>query len=287
MSKAAAAVQGGKDFTLPMIGAVFVHVIVAVLLFGSWHFSLQKTVEFHVPQHIQAELVTVARPKPEPVKQPVVKKPKPVEPKPKPKPTPKPEPKPVVQDKVAPKPEVPPVPAVKQPEPTVKEPEPAAKPEKTPQPVAELPAPVEPDLPSEESLFENLLAGAVAEDVKINEQVAALEQRRKREVEIQSEVDKYSAGITAQISQKWSRPRDQLIDVANLQAEVLVELLPTGELKKATLTKSSGNARYDQSVIRAIEKVLRFNVPDDPEVFEKGEFRNMRVTFTPEDLMGL
>lgn len=77
------------------------------------------------------------------------------------------------------------------------------------------------------------------------------------------------------------------MDVSQLVATVQVELLPTGELLKVTLTQSSGNANYDQSVLRAIERVRRFSVPDDAEVFEAGGFRRLNVIFTPEDLMKL
>ncbi len=275
--------QQGKDFTLPTIGAVFIHVIAAALLFGSWQFSVHKPVEFQVPAHIQAELITVAPPTPEPVVQP---KPKPT---PKPvvqsKPKPAPTPKPVVTEKVAPKPEVAPV--------ATTEPKPVQKPveEKVPEPVVEekpveVPeTPVEVvdfELPDEESLFEAL----AAEEARFDEQRATLEQNRMRNAEVQTAIEAYKNGITTQISQKWSRPIDQLTDLSHLKATASVELLPTGELLNVTLTGSSGNALYDQSVIRAIEKVIRYDVPDDPEVFEKGGFRRLNVTFTPEDLMG-
>ena len=269
-----------SSFALPLIGAVFVHLVIAGLLFGSWQLSFSRPIEFAPPQHIEAELVTLAPP-PTPTakaEQPSVKKPQ----QPVPKPKPKPKPKPAAAKKVAPKPATPPV--AKEPEPAVKKVAPSApqaEPAPTPPEVPAATAPVDPLL-QEDDLF----AALAAENNEFAAQRAAVQQAEQRSAEIREQVSSYKERIMQQVSRQWSRPTDQLKDISSFEAEVRVEILPTGELKKVTLTRTSGNAIYDRSVIRAIEKVRRFDVPEDPEVFEKGEFRRLSITFAPEDLMG-
>lgn len=284
----------GKHFSLPVVGAVAVHAVVAALLFGSWSLTSHKTLEFKIPDHIRAEIVTIEQPKPEPA--PVTKP----EPKPQPKPQPKAEPKP--QPKAEPKPEPKPQPVTEtKPEPVQPKPEPVVQPEEAvvnlneevveaaaDEPTPEVESDPVSDLPSDEELFESLLAGLAQEDEEISQKIADIEQQQARDAEIAAQVSDYKAVITEQIIQKWSRPVElQLIDVSGFEAKVLVELLPTGELLDVSITESSGHANYDQSVVRAIEKVRRFNVPEDAEVFEAGGFRRLIVTFRPEDLMSL
>ncbi|MDO7636672.1 MAG: TonB C-terminal domain-containing protein, partial [Porticoccaceae bacterium] len=111
-------------------------------------------------------------------------------------------------------------------------------------------------------------------------------QELARRIAIEAQVGDYVLAITQQIEEKWSRPAElRLMDLADIQAVVAVEILPTGELQSASILQASGNANYDQSVLRAIEKVRRFRVPADPEVFEMGGFRRLNIIFRPEDLM--
>ncbi|EAR08237.1 cell envelope integrity protein TolA [Reinekea blandensis] len=277
-----------QHFTVPILAAVVVHLVVVGLLLGSWSLSFQRTVDFEIPDHIRAEIVRVDEVQPEP--QPVVEQPAP-KPTPKPEPKPEPAPKPEPKPEPAPQPKPEPVPEPK-PEPapvedTVDLSE-ATEPETPQEPVQEPPAetaPEQPAEPSQEDLFESLLEGLAEEDEQINQQIAEIEQAQQRQAEVRQQVNNYQAAITEQIAQRWSRPVElRLMDVSQLEASVLVELLPTGELLNVTLTRSSGNSNYDQSVLRAIERVRRFSVPDDAAVFEAGEFRRLNVTFRPEDL---
>jgi colicin import membrane protein len=272
--------QAGKDYSLPVIGAVTMHVVLGVLLFGTWQVSYKSPIEFEIPKNIKAEVVTIEAPRPEPkvVESP---KPKPV-PKPAPKPketpkvaeTPKPKETPVIKETPAPAENVIDLSEPKE-EPSIPEVEPAI-PEVEPQ--------VEPEV-SQEDLFNDLLAGLAAEETAINEQIEANEQSRVRQAEIKAQVSDYITAITIQIEEKWSRPVElRLMDLSNVEALVSVELLPTGELQSASIANTSGIENYDQSVLRAIEKVRRFKVPTDSEVFEAGGFRRLNITFRPEDL---
>ncbi|WP_196157294.1 cell envelope integrity protein TolA [Reinekea sp. G2M2-21] len=272
----------GQNLSLPIIGAVAVHLVVFTLLIGSWSFSYSKPKTFEIPKSIKAELVVLEKPKPVQEK-PVVTQPKP-QPKPETvsKPKPKAETKPVVQPKTEAKPVLPkPV----EPKPNTVN---VSKPAETKPAVVETPKQTEtkPETAPAEDLFENLLAEMAAEDSAIQEQIEAIEQSQIRQAEIAAQVSDYIVVITQQVEEKWSRPVElRLMDLSNIEAVVAVEILPTGELQSATVVQPSGNENYDQSVLRAIEKVRRFTVPQDSEVFEAGGFRKLNITFRPEDLM--
>jgi colicin import membrane protein len=277
-----AGIQAGKDYSLPVIGAITMHVVLGAILFGTWQVSNKSPIEFEIPKNIKAEVVTIEAPKPEP---------KVVETaKPKPKPVPKPTPKPKETPKVAETPKPKETPVVKEtPAPAenvidLSEPkEEPVIPEVAPV-IPEVEPEVEPEV-SQEDLFNDLLAGLAAEETAINEQIEANEQSKVRQAEIKAQVSDYITAITIQIEEKWSRPVElRLMDLSNIEAVVSVELLPTGELQSASIANTSGIENYDQSVLRAIEKVRRFKVPTDSEVFEAGGFRRLNITFRPEDL---
>jgi colicin import membrane protein len=253
-------------------------------VFGSWGFTSTKPKAFEIPKSIRAEVVTIARPKP--VVQPVAV----AKPKPRPTPVVQPKPEPVVKAPEVKAPEVP-SPEITVPKELTAEPIPApieTVPEVT-TPSAEELAKLAADAQAEEAaLFDDFLADLDAEDAKIENKLAQIDAENVRASQIGEEIESYTAAITQQISQVWSRPVElQLKDSSGLKAKVSVELLPTGELSAVNLEESSGMQTYDQSVLRAIERVRRFNVPEDPEVFEAGGFRRLIITFIPEDLMQL
>lgn len=64
------------------------------------------------------------------------------------------------------------------------------------------------------------------------------------------------------------------------RAEFSVTLLPGGSVLSARLTKSSGNASYDDAVERAILKSTPLPVPPDVSLFSK--FRELSMIFHPE-----
>ncbi|TCS40784.1 cell envelope integrity protein TolA [Reinekea marinisedimentorum] len=275
----------GKQYSWPIVGALALHAVVVTLIFGSWNFSLSSHKEFEVPDHIVASVVTIEQPK--------------VAPKPVVKPQPTPAPKPVVKETPKPVVKETPKPVVKQepkPEPVVKEqPKPVQKPVTETVPEVKQPEVAEPEpevkqpaLESEEDLFSNLLEGLAAEEASINEQIEIIESNQARQAQIKATVSSHASMIRAQIEQQWSRPPElRLMSLQGIEAVVLVELLPTGELLKASITRTSGNQRFDDSVLRAVERVRRFSVPENSEAFEQGGFRRLNITFRPEDLMNL
>jgi colicin import membrane protein len=91
----------------------------------------------------------------------------------------------------------------------------------------------------------------------------------------------YVEGIYETIVANWSRPPSARND---MEAKLLVELIPTGEVVLVTLLASSGNSAFDRSAEAAVRKSRRFNVPDEYALFED-RFRKFTLLFKPEDLL--
>ena len=91
----------------------------------------------------------------------------------------------------------------------------------------------------------------------------------------------YVAGIYQTVVRNWSRPPSARND---MEAELLVELIPTGEVVSVTLLGSSGNTAFDRSAEAAVRKARRFDVPEDIALFD-ARFRQFTLLFKPEDLL--
>jgi colicin import membrane protein len=68
-------------------------------------------------------------------------------------------------------------------------------------------------------------------------------------------------------------------DAGNPMAEVDVELLPTGEVLKAVLTKSSGLPKYDEAVLKAVHRAAPYPKQEDNTVP-----KSLQLKFKPTDL---
>ena len=71
-----------------------------------------------------------------------------------------------------------------------------------------------------------------------------------------------------------------------MRVDLIINLLPTGDIVGVQVAKSSGNRAFDRSAETAVNKAARF--PEVQElrgnmVFERN-FRQFRLTFRPEDL---
>lgn len=67
----------------------------------------------------------------------------------------------------------------------------------------------------------------------------------------------------------------------NPQAEFDVTLMPSGEVLRVALAKSSGTPAYDSAVERAIYKAQPLPLPPQTELFS--QFRELRLKFRPND----
>ena len=178
-------------------------------------------------------------------------KPKPPVPKAAPKPAPKPTPKP------APKPK--PKPA---PKPTPKpEPKPAPKPEPKPEPKPQI----------DKRQLEQALASALAEEE------AFLAAANDEEL-----ASSYADYIFERVAANWSRPPSARRD---MEVELLVQLVPTGQVVSVVVVRSSGNKAFDRSAEQAVLKVGRFEKLQElpTKVFET-YFRKLPLIFRPDDL---
>ncbi len=91
----------------------------------------------------------------------------------------------------------------------------------------------------------------------------------------------YRFGIYQLIVGNWSRPPSAR---NNMEAKMLVELVPTGDVVAVTLLTSSGNEAFDRSAEAAVRKARRFEVPVESKLFER-YFRRFTLLFRPEDLL--
>ena len=89
----------------------------------------------------------------------------------------------------------------------------------------------------------------------------------------------YQDLIRAQVASVWNYPPNVS---AELEVEVRLVMVPTGEVISANVTRSSGNDALDRSVEQAILKASPLPVPDDIRVFEKN-FRRLTMKFRPEN----
>lgn len=92
----------------------------------------------------------------------------------------------------------------------------------------------------------------------------------KRQTEVASVVGQYRDLISAKVRGNTRLP-DNL--AGNPQVRCLVKLLPTGEVQSVRVTQSSGNAAYDEAVVRGIWKSSPLPLPGE---------RDARAAFVPE-----
>lgn len=107
-------------------------------------------------------------------------------------------------------------------------------------------------------------------------ELAALDAQADAEV-----AQSYRQGIYQAVVANWSRPPSAR---NRMEAKLLVELVPTGDVVSVTVVESSGNVAFDRSAEAAVRKARRFEVPKEPEVFER-YFRRFTLLFRPEDLL--
>lgn len=106
------------------------------------------------------------------------------------------------------------------------------------------------------------------------------EAERMAATQAEAESASYIGAIIRQIERHWSRPPSAR---PGMQVELLMNLVPTGELVDISVVRSSGNAAFDRSAELAVSQAAPFEVPDNPALFEQ-RFRQLRLLFTPEDL---
>lgn len=255
--------------------AFAVHVLLLVMLvFGvSWQ---HKQVDTAVVVDLWRDLPTAPAPKVEPPPQPVAKPepPPPPPPKVEAKPLPKPEPKPVPKPEPAPRPDI----ALKEKlekERKLKEQQAAdakkLEAEKVRQAELDRKKRAEAEALKKKQAAEAAAKSLAAEQQKARDTLAA-----QQAAAAQSEIDKYMDGIRSKVKRFVVVPPSVQ---GNPEAEVVVTLLPGGEVLDVRISKSSGNAAYDAAVEGAIRKAQPLVVPTG-EQFQR-YFRRFTMAFRP------
>jgi TonB family protein len=139
-----------------------------------------------------------------------------------------------------------------------------------PKPVA-TPKPVQPSAEDRAAAAREELSMALeAEDI-------LLEQASDLEV-----TQSFVALITRVIQDNWSRPPSARND---MEAELVIQLIPTGEVVSVSVARSSGLVAFDRSAVRAVEKAERFaELQQLPARIFNKDFRTLRLKFKPKDL---
>ncbi|RLQ20330.1 TonB family protein [Seongchinamella sediminis] len=234
----------------PALASLALHALILAAMTVNWVSHEPEVVKVKpAPTVINARLVDVSEFQPKPKPKPKAQaKPKATPARPKPAAKPKPAPKPVA--KTAPKP--------------APKPKAAAKPEPKP----------EPRITEEElaALTRADMARAMAQEDEVLEATATA-----REM-----VASYTALIAQTVINYWSRPPSAR---NGMEAELRLQLVPTGEVVSVTLIRGSGNAAFDNSAINAVKKAGSFpELQNLPSAEFENNFRRFRLLFKPEDL---
>jgi colicin import membrane protein len=120
------------------------------------------------------------------------------------------------------------------------------------------------------------------DEVKRKEEERARAEAQKAREEAakarQSEIDRFKSAIQAKIRQRANVP-DTV--VGNPEVQVLIRLLPGGEVLDITVTKRSGNPTYDSAIERGIRSASPLPVPPaNSELFP--QFRELNLNIRHE-----
>lgn len=102
------------------------------------------------------------------------------------------------------------------------------------------------------------------------------------EVEVskeQQEIAMYAQRIISTIEDAWMKPRNI---PENLVANLRLKIRPSGRIIGIDLIKSSGNIRFDNSVLQAVRRVEVFNFFNSiPKTLFEKEFQVISISFNP------
>ena len=101
--------------------------------------------------------------------------------------------------------------------------------------------------------------------------------------EIKSSVEEisfFSNLIRDQVMMNWKQPSSAQ---KGMTVEILISLVPTGEIIQVNLNKSSGNQAFDNSALNAVQKVSKFENLDMGRKLFDNHFRKYTLVFNPEN----
>ena len=130
------------------------------------------------------------------------------------------------------------------------------------------------------TVLETANAKAEIETVKVEKDLLLkqiLGEEIKSSVE---EISYYSNLIRDQVIINWKQPSSTK---KGMSAEILITLVPTGEIIQVKLIKTSGNQAFDSSTLNAIQKVSKFDGLDMSRRLFDNNFRKFTLVFNPEN----
>ena len=126
---------------------------------------------------------------------------------------------------------------------------------------------------AEESIsFDSLINSISPEDLLKEDILISLESE-------QNQIEIYSSLIIQTIQSAWRKP----INIQdNLICDLRISVNKNGRVINTNLIKSSGNIRFDNSALKAVERVETFNFFDRiPMNIYSSNFKNIVITFNP------
>ena len=141
---------------------------------------------------------------------------------------------------------------------------------------------------AEKAAQEKAAAEKAAQEKAAAEKAAqekAARERADQQAAAQQLVASYESYVRDRITGNWNRPPSARRD---MQVELQVRLVPTGQVMGVAVVRSSGDPAFDQSAVNAVQQVGRFDrlqelSRKDPLLFEQN-FRTLNLTFRPDDL---
>jgi len=130
------------------------------------------------------------------------------------------------------------------------------------------------------TVLETANAKAEIETVKVEKDLL-LKQILGEEIKSSAEeISYYSNLIRDQVIINWKQPSSAK---KGMSAEILITLVPTGEIVQVKLTKTSGNQAFDSTTLNAIQKVSKFEGLDMSRRLFDNNFRKFTLVFNPEN----
>ena len=131
---------------------------------------------------------------------------------------------------------------------------------------------VQNNIPEKSISFDSLIESVSFEDLLREDDLISSESE-------QSQVEMYSSLIIQTIQSAWRKPM-------NIQDGLVCDLRLTinnnGRVIKANLIRSSGNIRFDNSALKAVQRVETFNFFNKiPLSIYSSNFKNIVITFNP------
>ena len=129
-------------------------------------------------------------------------------------------------------------------------------------------------------IIETTDARAELEAVKVDKDTLINEILKREFKSSLEEISYYSNLIRDQVMMNWKQPSSA---IKGMSAELVITLVPTGEIIQIELVRSSGNLAFDNSSINAVQKVSKFDGLTMGNRLFNSHFRKFTLVFNPEN----